>query len=570
MHVLQEDRSFSQGRWLNGVPWWNRALFKAPNSILLRKWMDSDQLFNFSVKQMQPFSGNECGVYSFANSPPSSSWLLVPYRMRLPITVLICQKGAVKGRTNFTTLTIVYCNWNPIFQAYYQSSCLRSSHSIYINLLCHHKQSSMYKDGKSIYSASWRITRSFPILTYLRDRYCPSRKTHVCIETVQKRTQVGYRRDLISLKMSNGKIMHSINTCYDSFAVDDICVHSLTGKYPLNTDPIEIANNSRIVLQDMFHYYRSNSEIYRHAHKSVYRRVKHKLWYFLRLPEHTDDSVLCPNNYYTCSDRSCIHFSQVHNGEKDCLDNSNETRQSRACDIHWTFECSIYQPGNCTCTAHSYQCPSGGCVPWEKVCDDVNDCQDMSDETSCRPQKKSNIPTKEPLTSTAITQARDKMFHCKANTKWIPRTWLNDGHADCVTAVKLQNVDFSTSQMKYVDYDNVRSVNYSLSSEEEETNQYTPVKSGNLPCSSNGLQTFPFKKLCHFDYDEEMNLAVCRSGNHLRYCQDIQCSGRFKCSRSYCISISRLCDTVLDCPHGEDELDCPEGFLSCPGMNDPM
>ena len=81
----------SKGRWLNGVPWWNRALFQTPNFIVLRQWMPSNKIYNVTVNQTEPFTDNECAVYAFTNSPPSSSWFLVPCTMKLPINALICQ-----------------------------------------------------------------------------------------------------------------------------------------------------------------------------------------------------------------------------------------------------------------------------------------------------------------------------------------------------------------------------------------------------------------------------------------------------------------------------------------------
>ena len=87
-----------------------------------------------------------------------------------------------------------------------------------------------------------------------------------------------------------------------------------------------------------------------------------------------------------------------------------------------------------------------------------------------------------------------------------------------------------------------------------------------LFCNERRHHTFPLLALCLYDYDRNGDIRYCRSGEHLRYCADIQCQGRYKCPGSYCLSISRLCDSIMDCPHGEDEMNCHNGILHCPRM----
>ena len=41
----------------------------------------------------------------------------------------------------------------------------------------------------------------------------------------------------------------------------------------------------------------------------------------------------------------------------------------------------------------------------------------------------------------------------------------------------------------------------------------------------------------------------------------------FKCPLSYCLPVWKICDNVLDCPNGEDELGCvAEQDVLCPGF----
>ncbi len=40
----------------------------------------------------------------------------------------------------------------------------------------------------------------------------------------------------------------------------------------------------------------------------------------------------------------------------------------------------------------------------------------------------------------------------------------------------------------------------------------------------------------------------------------------FKRNQSYCIPIHSVCNSVLDCPHGEDEAECNNSTVECKGL----
>ena len=48
----------------------------------------------------------------------------------------------------------------------------------------------------------------------------------------------------------------------------------------------------------------------------------------------------------------------------------------------------------------------------------------------------------------------------------------------------------------------------------------------------------------------------CPNTDHLQYCELHVCPSGFKCSKTYCISIQMVCDSIPDCPGKEDELHC--------------
>ena len=53
------------------------------------------------------------------------------------------------------------------------------------------------------------------------------------------------------------------------------------------------------------------------------------------------------------------------------------------------------------------------------------------------------------------------------------------------------------------------------------------------------------------------NLIPCRNGGHLQNCIYFECNVMFKCTASYCIPWSYVCDGKWDCPDGDDELNNP-------------
>ncbi|KAK2192054.1 hypothetical protein NP493_40g08029 [Ridgeia piscesae] len=58
----------------------------------------------------------------------------------------------------------------------------------------------------------------------------------------------------------------------------------------------------------------------------------------------------------------------------------------------------------------------------------------------------------------------------------------------------------------------------------------------------------------------------CRDGAHLRTgCGGAECgAGMYHCPLSFCIPHRKICDGIVDCPGGEDELDCHN--YTCPGL----
>lgn len=83
----------------------------------------------------------------------------------------------------------------------------------------------------------------------------------------------------------------------------------------------------------------------------------------------------CSSSEFTCENGQCISYSLHCDGNRDCLDHSDEA----GCPVAWSLPCP----------AGEMKCPrSGECVLAEWICDHDLDCKDGSDEkvlqSSCR------------------------------------------------------------------------------------------------------------------------------------------------------------------------------------------
>ncbi len=88
-----------------------------------------------------------------------------------------------------------------------------------------------------------------------------------------------------------------------------------------------------------------------------------------------------------------------------------------------------------------------------------------------------------------------------------------------------------------------------------------------IPCKPGHPSCYNISDICSFQMDYLLFLKPCRNGGHIQDCQLFECNMKFKCSQSYCIPWSYLCNGRWDCPHGEEEhqQSCKQ-LLHCVGM----
>lgn len=77
------------------------------------------------------------------------------------------------------------------------------------------------------------------------------------------------------------------------------------------------------------------------------------------------NSTFCSFDQFECSSGQCVSYYKVCNGPRDCKDGSDETVTQ--CHKHY-------------CPPYAFRCTYGGCIPGSSRCNGVLDCEDGSDE----------------------------------------------------------------------------------------------------------------------------------------------------------------------------------------------
>ncbi|CAM4577609.1 unnamed protein product [Lepidochelys kempii] len=110
----------------------------------------------------------------------------------------------------------------------------------------------------------------------------------------------------------------------------------------------------------------------------------------------------CRRDEAVCSNKQCIPRDYLCDGERDCLDGSDE------------LSCGTATP----CEPNEFRCRNGHCALKLWRCDGDNDCVDGSDEADC--------PTKGPGDTCSPDQ-----FICVSSRTCIPASYQCDEEADC-------------------------------------------------------------------------------------------------------------------------------------------
>ena len=265
----------------------------------------------------------------------------------------------------------------------------------------------------------------------------------------------------------------------------------------------------------------------------------------------------CGPNQVRCDDSTCV--SQALVCESDftckpslcwCTTQGTRGKLSKYC----SNEC-VY--GTCKCAPFMFQC-SKGCIPMWQVCDGQSHCQDSSDEFCFEVKPTDLSDTTYPVTRNVLR----------------PLTIMVAGYEVCLGYRCLSGLCISHAFVNDLIPD---CPGYEAEDESHALNikfngfGYKCDSPGHVPCALNHSKCYDVKMLCVYDNDTLNNLAFCRNGGHLQDCSWVECTNTFKCHESYCIPFRKVCDGIMDCVNGDDELSCSNyicaGFMKCHGSS---
>ena len=258
----------------------------------------------------------------------------------------------------------------------------------------------------------------------------------------------------------------------------------------------------------------------------------------------------CLKLYTECEDGTYVHDSLVCDGKPHCLHGEDEANCEHICSDN-TASCmsQCHHRDLCSCSLEYFQCLSGGCVPLQKLCDQIVHCSDASDEPpTCVYVRPEQLGT--PSLSLDINHYINDLIH--NNTPIQHRCFKDEFYPVTKVHYKMfahQNACLSSNRS--------HGIKFRCSS------IWCPHC---LPLEAKSYENhFSLDHLCVYDHDcDDEYVNHCVNGFHLLKCELAYCVERFKCPSSYCISFNYICNKVCDCPHCEDESICSK--LLCPGM----
>ena len=243
--------------------------------------------------------------------------------------------------------------------------------------------------------------------------------------------------------------------------------------------------------------------------------------------------------HFLCADDTFIGATLQCDGIPDCPEAEDEYNCSNVCtsnSVDCFSEC-VYP--TCRCHDYYYQCLSGECVRFDRLCNGQHDCSKGEDEHGCGIAQKASHNV-----SLTLQDVDSNTGFCYGSAEYLPCY----SQRECYSLQSLCQYDTVDGIILYCD-------------DGTHLGKYCEHHVCNHQYKCEYSYCIPTRKVCDGTVD-------CPKGDDEEYCAKMACPGHLRCSNTtFCVPPHEICDGVPHCPFGEDEktcMKCPSGCL-CKG-----